>query len=166
MHYSCIHFGKAFLGADHGRGGSYSLCRGTVLWSSLYLADYWTGQSKAYGSLHDPQSGIGDFCFGRMADLKGKPDRKTTVRMYIGICSGYFSREGIKPFSLEIVDRNIYYFFKDGGKNGLYKGISDDEIRNVFQIISRMEKNLTGAACGENKGVVGAEGRPVQEESK
>ena len=48
----------------------------------------------------------------------------------------------------------------------LYKGISDDEIRNVFQIISRMGKNLTGAARGVNKGVAGAEGRPVQEESK
>lgn len=48
----------------------------------------------------------------------------------------------------------------------LYKGISDDEIRNVFQIISRMEKNLTGAARGVTKGVAGAEGRPVQEESK
>ena len=48
----------------------------------------------------------------------------------------------------------------------LYKGISDDEIRNVFQIISRMEKNLTGAARGVIKGVAGAEGRPVQEESK
>lgn len=48
----------------------------------------------------------------------------------------------------------------------LYKGISDDEIRNVFQIISRMEKNLTGAASGVTKGVTGSEGRPVQEESK
>ena len=48
----------------------------------------------------------------------------------------------------------------------LYKGISDDEIKNVFQIISRMEKNLTGAASGVTKGFVGAEGRPVQEESK
>ena len=48
----------------------------------------------------------------------------------------------------------------------LYEGISDDEIRNVFQIISRMEKNLKGAANGVTKGVVGAEGRPVQEESK
>lgn len=48
----------------------------------------------------------------------------------------------------------------------LYKGISDDEIRNVFQIISRMEKNLTGATSGITKGVAGAEGCPVQEESK
>ena len=48
----------------------------------------------------------------------------------------------------------------------LYKGISDDEIKNVFQIISRMEKNLTGAASGVTKGVAGSEGRPVQEESK
>ena len=48
----------------------------------------------------------------------------------------------------------------------LYKVISDDEIRNVFQIISRMEKKLTGAASGVIKGVAGAEGRPVQEESK
>lgn len=29
-----------------------------------------------------------------------------------------------------------------------------------------MEKNLTGAASEVTKGVVGAEGRPVQEESK
>ena len=29
-----------------------------------------------------------------------------------------------------------------------------------------MEKNLTGAARGVTKGVAGAEGRPVQEESK
>lgn len=48
----------------------------------------------------------------------------------------------------------------------LYKSISDDEIKNVFQIISRMEKNLTGAARRVIKGVAGAEGRPVQEESK
>ena len=48
----------------------------------------------------------------------------------------------------------------------LYKGISDDEIKNVFQIISRMEKNLTGATGGVTKDVAGAEGRPVQEESK
>ena len=48
----------------------------------------------------------------------------------------------------------------------LYKGIPDDEIRNVFQIISRMEKNLTGAARGVTKGIAGSEGRPVQEESK
>lgn len=48
----------------------------------------------------------------------------------------------------------------------LYKGIPDDEIRNVFQIISRMEKNLTGAARGVIKGVAGSEGRPIQEESK
>ena len=45
----------------------------------------------------------------------------------------------------------------------LYKGISDDEIKNVFQIISRMEKNLTGATSGETKGVAGNQ---VQEESK
>ena len=45
----------------------------------------------------------------------------------------------------------------------LYEGISDDEIKNVFQIISRMEKNLTGAANGVAKGV---KDRPVQEESK
>ena len=30
----------------------------------------------------------------------------------------------------------------------LYKDISDDEIKNVFQIISRMENNLTGATGG------------------
>ncbi|MBP3742908.1 MAG: winged helix-turn-helix transcriptional regulator [Treponema sp.] len=47
----------------------------------------------------------------------------------------------------------------------LYDGISDDEIRNVFQIISRMEKNLTGTASGVARGAAGAEGRPVQEES-
>ena len=46
----------------------------------------------------------------------------------------------------------------------LYKGISDDEIKNVFQIISRMEKNLTGAAGGVAKGAECSEGRLVQEE--
>ncbi len=48
----------------------------------------------------------------------------------------------------------------------LYKDISDDEIKNVFQIISRMEKNLTGATSGVARGAAGAECRSVQEESK
>ena len=48
----------------------------------------------------------------------------------------------------------------------LYKGISDDEIKNVFQIISRMEKNLTVATGGVTKGVACTEDRLVQEESK
>ena len=33
----------------------------------------------------------------------------------------------------------------------LYAGISDEEIRSVFQIISKMEKNLTGEALGQSK---------------
>jgi len=48
----------------------------------------------------------------------------------------------------------------------LYKGISDDEIRNVFQIISRMEKNLTGATSGVARGAADAEGHSDQEKSK
>lgn len=51
-------------------------------------------------------------------------------------------------------------------KKSSQEAVYNEHIKNVFQIISRMEKNLTGVASGVTKGVTGAEGRPVQEESK
>ena len=55
---------------------------------------------------------------------------------------------------------------KDCDEKICQEAVYNEHIKNVFQIISRMEKNLTGAARGVTKGVAGSEGRPVQEESK